>query len=63
MVQTLIDFLKLDVDKIIFFDNKNIEIGVILRNDEGNTLFATSVAERRVRESKDILLLAIFRGL
>lgn len=55
--------MKLNVEKIVFFDNNKAGIGVILRNAEGNTLFAASLAERGEREPKDIELLAIFRGL
>lgn len=56
-----VDFLKLDVDGAMFFDQQKAGIG--FRDHKGKAVMATSMAERWVANPESIEALAILRSL
>lgn len=57
------DYLKINVDGEVFFDNYKAGIDMILRDENGETIQAASIAELGVKEPEDLELLAILKGL
>ncbi|KAF5455283.1 hypothetical protein F2P56_024878 [Juglans regia] len=56
-------FLKLNVDGVVFSDVRKAGVGVVLRDDKGKLVMATSKIENEVDNPSTIELLALLRGL
>lgn len=56
-------FLKLNIDGALFFHNHKAGLGIILINEDKETLMVVNKVEHRVNSLDDIGLLAIFRVL
>lgn len=59
----LLDYLRLNVDGTLFFNQTKVGIGLILRNAVGKTQLSVCMAEAGICEPNQIELLAILRGL
>lgn len=53
---------KLNIDLALFCDIKEAEVGVILKDSQGNAILAVSLLEKLVFDPKSIENLAIFWG-
>lgn len=57
------NFLKLNVDGIIFFYLQKARVGVIVRDPQGSTILVASLSEKNVHYPKAIESIVILRGL
>lgn len=58
-----LDFLKLNVDGVVFGDLHKASMGIVLRDADGDIVMATNIVENEVNDPEPIELLAILRGL
>lgn len=56
-------FIRLNVDEVVFFNQNKVGVGLILRNEHGQTLLAASLLEERLKIGEEVELATILRGL
>lgn len=62
-MEPLKNYLKLNVDEALCFDQKRVGIGMVLRDLATSLCFAASIVIPDIQDPKVIELMAILRGL